>query len=324
MRLVISIGGKSALSSSISLSVRDEGRVLGLQALAPNGLSDAPGADAAAELESAAARFEAAGDDALPLLYGRRGWALAALLIERGGAAGIFVYDDPALFIADRLANGANLMLAAEEWITTSQAILRVYEQCRSSVRLFNSADLASAPQGFAYFCDSEYGLDVKVVARPTAALEYVIAARYASTNQDVSDLAAELSARRTLIPTSENQDCQLSDKALAILQMLNDEKAEADDIRQRNALLSEQLRLVQSKTDIYFKKMAAKEKPFADRAKQEFEASKREIQRLKQEIKHARHEVEALRASTSWKITTPLRWVMLALRRSPHARERK
>lgn len=306
MRLVIGIGGKSAPSPALSVAVCDERPVVGLRELAPAGLAATSGDASPIEVADAWERFEASGEGAVAVLGERRSWAIVEGLMKVEGASGLFIFDDAANYIARRISTGGDLATAAADWINASSRLLRAAEACREAARLVNSADIAAAPKEFSYYCETHFGVPVETrSSAPPSPLELVIASYYVSTHDEVRSLAEELAARSDVFG-----QCEVSvggtEAALAHLLSLYEKGAEIDALRKDCAILTEQLRLAQHKAETRYQASHGKGGS----------ANAVELAKLSAELEHKRHEIAALKQSTSWKVSAPLRFVSRVLKR--------
>lgn len=306
MRLVIGIGGRSAPGLSFSAAPRDGRPVVGLRELAPAGLAAASAEASPLEIAEARARFEASGERAVAILGERRSWGIVENLAVADGTAGLLIFDEPADYIARRIADGGDLAGAAADWTAAAGRLLRAADVCRGAARVVSAGDIAAAPEEFAYFCETHFGLPVEARANVPPPLELSIALQYVSAHDEVRLLAEELSARAEVFGDRAQGAAELGEAALADLAVLREKEVEIDALRRDCAALTEQLRLVQYKAETYFRASRGKGAG-ADPA---------EAARLSAELDHARHEIAALKRSTSWKLTAPLRGVVRAAKK--------
>ena len=306
MRFVIGIGGRATPASGLSLAPRGGVRVLGLRDLAPSGLAAAGTEPSPLEIADAKARFEASGEDAVAVLGERRSWGILESLVTNGAASGLLIFDEPADYIARRIANGGDLQSAAADWTAASSRLLQAADACRAGARVVSSAEAAAAAEEFSYFCETQFGLPVDATASAPPALELTIALQYVAAHEELKLLAEELAARAETFGGREGLESELGEAALSDLAHLHEKAIEADDLRKDCAALTEQLRLVQYKAEAYFKAARGKEGG----------VSSAEKARLSAELEHARHEIAALKRSTSWKVSAPLRVVSRAVKK--------
>ncbi len=295
MRLVIGIGGKSTPHASVSLGLKGKRPVLGFRDLAPAGLSAAGEHISASDLTHAREVFSEVGPAAVAVLGERRAWPVWEALAKETGVEALLIYEDPVAYIAGRISAGEKLAVAGEEWITASTRLLEAANSGANSIRVINAADVTHAPEAFVYYCETHFGVDVDVQAVSAPALESAISAHFVASTDDIRALTEELMARADAFGDRELQMPTIGEAALDKLRLLAEQASEVDELRRQCALVSEQLRLVQYKAESYYK-MA---KGVGDKA---------ELTRVSAELESARHEINALRQSTSWKISAPIR----------------
>lgn len=307
MRLVIGIGGKSLPGSSFDIAIRDDRPVLGIRDLAPSGAPTTAGKVSVMDQSETRRRFEAAGAFGVAVLGEYRSWATFETLVDGDKSPGILVFEDPVEYIAERLCAGADLSTAAADWVKASSRLLKSADIDRGAVRVFNAANIASAPTEFSYYCESEFGVSLLPHAKAPAPLEQAIAAFYISDNDVLSELTAELTARSIVFDDGYGISHGRSEEALADLRALQELSIETEALRKRNALFKDQLKLAQYKAETYYKQTVHEASDTGRSG---------DIQKLSSELAQARHEVTALRQSASWKFSTPLRVASRALKK--------
>lgn len=295
MRLVIGIGGRSTARASVSIGFTDQRSVLGFRDVAPAGLSAAGDRISTFDLSAACAAFSEAGANAIVVLGERRAWPIWEALAKEADVESLLIYEDPVAHIASRIADGADLSVAAEDWLTASARLLEAANSGSKTIRLLNAADIVHSPKAFVYYCATHFGVDVDLQATAAPALESVIAAHFVASSDDVRMLNEELMARADAFGDLELQKLAIGEAALDKLRLLTEQAGELDELRHQSALVSEQLRLVQYKVESYYKMSQHVD-------------SKAELTRVSAELESARHEVNALRQSTSWRISAPVR----------------
>lgn len=307
MQLVIGMSGKAAPGALVSVAFHKPSALIGLSDLAPTGLPVSKDSISAMDLSDAKARFDGAGEHAIALLGEYRSWPLVETFVQDAGAAGLFIFDDAAAYIAARLGDGSDLETAAIDWSRASSRLLEAADRCNGGVRLVSGADIAAAPEAFTYFCETEFGVVLEARAKTPPALDFVIASHFISTRDELLSLSEELTARSQPLGTSDNRRADTAEEALAWVAYLNDQAERADRLSVFSAQLKEQLHLAQYKAETYFK--SAKEGGGSAKGGASSAA-------LKAELEHARHEINALKQSTSWKVSVPVRIASRGLKR--------
>lgn len=260
MRFVIGISGKSAPGSAFSVAVGDGRPFVGLRELAPAGLAAAAAEASPIEIADARARFDASGENAVAILGERRSWAIVEDLVKGAGAPGLFIFDDAVDYIARRISDGSDLDTAAADWISASSRLLRAADTCRETAMLVDSTDIATASEEFSYFCETHFGASVVVKSSGSPSpLEFVIAAHFVSTHDEVRPLTEELAARSNVFGSCEDQGKEFSAAALARVLSLYEKEAEFSALHKERAALIEQLQLAQSKAETYYQALRGK-----------------------------------------------------------------
>lgn len=311
MRLVIGIGGKSVPRSSVSVSVRRPGGGVRFRDLAPFGLSQNETHMSDADVAQALERYRQAGEDAVAILGERRSWPVWERLMKETEATGLLIYEDPIAYVAGRLADGESLHIAAEDWREASTRLLNAAEACAERPVMVNAADIAHAPEAFAYYCETHFGVELDVHAVSAPALERMIAGDYVRKRGDIWALAEELDVRSEVIGDREKETRALAEDAQEVFQELREKAERVPDLEADLGLVTEQLHHVQYKAEIYYRD-AKRGMPKAGLS----DTDKMELARLSAEVEHARHEVSALRQSTSWRLTAPVRLASRGLRK--------
>jgi len=128
---------------------------------------------------------------------------------------------------------------------------------------------------------------------------------RFVAAHDEIREIEAELLVRCRSFGAPLADVQETSALALEKLRSLYDGAERAERVQKENALLGEQLRMVQHKAEIYYHK-----------AQDSAQIESTEVARLTSELDHARHEIAALRNSASWKVSAPLRLASRLMRR--------
>ncbi|MEL7444437.1 MAG: hypothetical protein AAGK02_01330 [Pseudomonadota bacterium] len=304
MRLVIGIADRSTPRRSVLLAVPDQRRILGFRELLPTGVSgDEP---SIVDVSDARERFDEAGGDSIAVVGERRSWSTWVHLANAPNVDGLLIYDDPANYIAQRLFEGEDIDTAADTWIGAASLVLNAADAAADSTKVVNGLDIAVAPDEFTYFCETHFGVPVQARSALAPTLEHVIAAHYVACREDLRTLADELAARSDVIGQADLYVRTLSNLALREFAALTERAKKFDDAEHDLELSTKQLELVQFKAETYYKRLSKADESSARNA---------ELVRVSADLEHARHEIAALKSSTSWRFSAPVRMIARAIR---------
>ncbi|MEM0928869.1 MAG: hypothetical protein AAGI89_06215 [Pseudomonadota bacterium] len=304
MRVVVGVSGKSSSGSSLTVGLPRDHSVVGMIELLPDGLSSVEGGDKSLSSQNALARFLTLDNDAVALLGEPRSWPVIDTMLESGEVTGLFIYEEPGEYVARHIAQGKDLETAADEWVERSKRLLEIAAKNQRAAHVFAGGSLRAAPNDFCYHCQNHFGLNCVAELKPLPpASEMAIATAYVSMRIDIVDLMAELSVLAESIAPRDSKVPSFPAEALDRYRSLCEMAEMRHELKSYTALLKSQLVVAQVKAETAYRDAKGGGGSSADTAA------------LEAELSHARAEIIAIRSSSSWKISAPIRVISRVLK---------
>ncbi len=271
-------------------------------------------------------------------------WQADALAALPGAGRAVLIYDAPEVQIAPALRDGAPPAQAMSGWQTQAQAILARWRMGRREIFLVDADAFAAAPEALAerlaQWLERPAGAVPAAVGGEDAAgardIHDILAAHAAMTLAPLRDLADEMAAGGLSPRSVRAGDAAQLAAVWETLNVAGQGGAEQTDLLQLQLKTAQQA-LEQEYRDRIADRDAAAAELAALRAAAELDRVRLEtalaeqarqiaalldghralmVERrdLQAGLNHSRQEIDALFASTSWKVTAPLRRARLAV----------
>lgn len=311
MRLIFGVAGPDVSDTSWRITPPPGAKTLTLEDLIGE---SAPVADRpldAAMRARAIDIFENSGPNVIANLGKSGCWRLAETLLDACAETRILLLlPSPQMAVADMLAAGVEGDQALSAWRTAVGEFLPFYQRNRSVITLIEQASASTNPEALHSFCKDQFGSAIWLTVENERALEPLnaaLASRLVEEAPDVTAIHEELEAAKTDIIGLGFAGFEGGVATFGPADAVEDNNLAMLPVLEENDLLRFQLRLVQSKLEAYYKQA-----PINAAAAEERKA---ELDALTGEIRRLSHETTQMRASMSWRLTAPVRFVSGKLR---------
>lgn len=273
-----------------------------------NVVNGAFGDDASAAFRHA---VKGVSEPAIFLTAGDRPWPLLAPALRDDGERRALAFFTPAEeALARSMANGADPSSAAQTWLENIQALSAFFRRHRRRAILIDARAANGAPTDFLELCANRFGFNGpngRVSAEPPPEPDpfyRLLARQVVAQTPAIIELQQELDASATPFGDSQRQSMVDVGALLVGYRSMEDALKTLKRERREREILAEHLREVQGRVEGYFKRATASERQAADLRK-DFEAK---AAALRRELNQKDKTIADLRASTSWRMTAPLR----------------
>lgn len=246
-------------------------------------------------------------------------------------------------FIADALESGGTLAEAAQAWEQQTNALLRLQQQQRKKLQLFNVHQALAQPTRFRLLLTPEATIHDYPEQNISSNLSLLAACQYLTQHPELQALNIRLQA--SVLPLCDSEKLILNIDQILLQSHINSVAADAYDqaqfklkeTREERDLILAQLQQVQEQIEQYYLTLQAEQQNnkhtlLARDAQQAKEITKLEADLRKTKARAAnaeytglllQQELDKLRKSISWKAATPVRVLGRLVRKSDPERQK-